>query len=419
MKKYLSILILLVLFVCAFSPCVTNRVVATEPSVDIVNEIKDVLDLYNQFVLVFHECDGGYEYSKGIQYELGNNYKSISTLSDTVLWFNNVPFYRVTDERFNSTQKFNTILSKVFNEKLSSFFFDILFSANYSEHTGDRDTYYFYEVYGQKYIECDGFMYCYTPKSDISIWLRYIDISTIRIAEENDRYYVTAKGASEYRDSKVQENDSVVKMIFDDIDGKLRISDVITVKESNVYNADTAEGVAKNLIEWYVDYLRLCELESDVGEIQYICIFEEVSFRDKAITFGDEYLLNMIDGGRAATTEKIKSTVDLFDFQLTQNDLIKSVIFYYDDTKGTITEQGTEFPQFGSYDGILFNGNFRNHQYTINTENLSVENVDGKIVAKTDGIWRDKESYFTFTIENVFSSADPEYRITNFETVHK
>ena len=92
-------------------------------------------------------------------------------------------------------------------------------------------------------------MYCYTPKSDISIWLRYIDIDTISVIEENDRYYVTARGASEYRDSKVQENDSVVKMIFDDIDGKLRISDVITVKESNVYNADTAEGIAKNLIE--------------------------------------------------------------------------------------------------------------------------------------------------------------------------
>lgn len=408
----------MVLFVGAFSPCVTNRVVATEPSVDIVNEIKDVLELYNQFVLVFHECDGGYEYSKGIQYELDYSYIKTSTLSDTVLWFNNVPFYRVTDERFNSTQKFKTFLSKVFNEKLSSFFFDILFSANYSVHTGDSDKYYFYEVYGQKYIECDGFMYCYTPKSDISIWLRYIDIDTISVIEENDRYYVTARGASEYRDSKVQENDSVVKMIFDDIDGKLRISEVITVKESNVCNTDTSEAIAKDLVEWYIDYWRLVECECDVGEILYICIFEEPSFRDKAIMIGG-YELSGIDGGKAVTTEKIKSTVDLFDFELKQNDLIKSVIIYYDKTKGEMTEQYTAFPLFGYYDGLFFCKSSKYYQNSINTENLSVENVDGKIVVKTDGIWHNEESYFTFTIENVFSSADPEYRITNIETVHK
>ena len=93
MKKYLAILIVLVFLVGVFSPCVNNKVVATEPSVDIINEIKDVLELYNQFVLVFHECDGGYEYSKGIQYDLGYNFLKNSTLSDTVLYFNHVPFF--------------------------------------------------------------------------------------------------------------------------------------------------------------------------------------------------------------------------------------------------------------------------------------------------------------------------------------
>ena len=158
--------------------------------------------------------------------------------------------------------------------------------------------------------------------------------------------------------------------------------------------------------------------EYDVGETQYICIFEEISFKEKAIIFGGTHL-RRIGGGRAVTTEKFKSTVDLFDFELKCNDLIKSVIFYYNDTKGHITEQHTLYPIFSYYDGLLFYRGHPNYKHSINTENLSVENVDGKIVAKTDGIWRDKESYFTFTIENVFSSADPEYRITNFETVHK
>lgn len=359
-------------------------------------EIAEVLERYNQFTLFFHQCDGAYEYSEGVQYLLSWSYYGFPNLG------NYVPMYRVTDERYNSKEKVQVLLDSIFDDNLSSFLFEVLFTGTFCQRCKVLT---YYGQYAMKYFEIDGYMYGYTPKTDTMLWLRYINTDSIEVIEENGRLFVTASGASEYKSSRVCENDSIIKMVFDRVDGELRISNVITSKTDDKIS-DDMETIANTMldrIDYYYESLHILP-ESDTI---YVCQFDEVAYS----SYWDKKYRTR---GKKVNDDKIKNTVDFFDVLSNTFSFIDSVCIYYRLIYGDISEIAHSKPYYGYYDGALFQPDYYpSVRKPFNREHMTIWNEGEKIVVKLETYDElfETNKYYYITMENLFSSADPEYRI--------
>jgi len=215
MKKYLSILLVLLFLVGVVSPTFAVGDAVTD---EVKAEIKTLLERYNDFILIYYKCDGALDYDESIQYCFEVNYFPYGD-EETFYAVPSICGYRVSDERYGTKDALRKLVFDTFIEEDAERFFNHLTTTKFG--------YPIYHSDGQHlYTDNTGF------KKNAILPMRYIDIGTAIITSSEKGYIVTARGSSQFSEDGVEATDSNIKLLISNENGGLKLAYMKATKDS-------------------------------------------------------------------------------------------------------------------------------------------------------------------------------------------
>lgn len=252
MKKYLAVVLVLMIMFLTISSCFALVIeeMNEEVSEKEKNELIEFIKQYNELILLGYMCEGSFEYDDSVAYGLSEDYlpskiDRTEVVTDYRFIDQRYPFeiseyinqrydifsnvgYLVTDERFNSYEDLFALIYHVFHEwediynpyrpynsRCMNVYFEFFGNDPFFQKKGvTDDDYELKSTFLSSFrVDDDGKMYTAKPiNSYATLYYRYIDIGSIEICADFEYLYVFARGSSEFRDGKVSEPDSDVRM---------------------------------------------------------------------------------------------------------------------------------------------------------------------------------------------------------------
>ena len=237
MKKFLALIFVVLLLFLTVSPTFALSIdhLNVEVTESEKEEIIEFLKKYNELILLGYMCEGSFEYDDSVMYGTSEEINIESDMfpdnvneyiSKRYEQYSNVG-YLVTDERFNSYEELYDLVYEVFLERYSYTRFhekcrdvyyeffgnDPLFQDWVSDNYGESN---YSAVLAPSFkVDNDGNMYTAKPINDYAtLYYRYIDIESVEIGADHNFYYIFARGSSEFKNGKVSEPDSDVRMMI-------------------------------------------------------------------------------------------------------------------------------------------------------------------------------------------------------------
>ena len=402
MVKYIKLIIVFILCFTLFNSIFLCNPVFSSNDQTVLSKseyqkIETLLKKYNDFVLIKYLCKGAFEYDDSVLY-----YTAINELyewteddgspngvkKDKIYRFR----YRVTDQRYSSLNDVSALIYSIFEKKEADEEFD-----------------YFFRGGSITPIFADDGEHLYFNKElndNALIRMRYIDTDTLDIAKENGKYFVTAKGASVYKNGAIQENDSIIKFV---ISSSFLIEEIYTSKiNAQEFTFSSHDEVIVYLIN-ELNKLPNEGFESD-NSIEYITTF---NFSNKR--YGRIRVNKLVDESITSTADIYDKCLSVFSYNSSDKRFMTDTFFKVWDDVGDqrIPPRYLDVVGIGVYNAQ----SFVYDKPFYDTKVYSYEIKNDLIIVKLPSSREDEEHIIT--IKNCFTSADPEYRITNIETVHK
>ncbi|MBQ6906391.1 MAG: hypothetical protein IJN75_05145 [Clostridia bacterium] len=223
MKKYLSILLVLLFLVGVVSPTFAVGDAVTD---EVKAEIEELLEKYNELTLLINHIEGSVEYIKDIEYVVPIE-EEMETDEDGNPWyFNYGSCLRIVDDTFSSIKDIEELYHTVYTDRMAEIYLREELHASVPQ-----------------YIEWDGFLYSPYDFSDSSpLCQRYVDIGSIEVSTGTKGMVVEADASSIIKSGKIGEPDSKIKLLIVSEKGKLKIERVRTCLFSQKSEADSLEG---------------------------------------------------------------------------------------------------------------------------------------------------------------------------------
>ena len=224
MKKIALLLIITLLF-CSNSLVLVLSEATAKEMID-EEEVKLLLQKYNELTLLINHIEGSVEYIKDIEYVVPIE-EEMETDEDGNPWyFNYGSCLRIVDDTFSSIKDIEELYHTVYTDRMAEIYLREELHASVPQ-----------------YIEWDGFLYSPYDFSDSSpLCQRYVDIGSIEVSTGTKGMVVEADASSIIKSGKIGEPDSKIKLLIVSEKGKLKIERVRTCLFSQKSEADSLEG---------------------------------------------------------------------------------------------------------------------------------------------------------------------------------